>query len=99
VAQVTCIAVADELREEEVFACIVPAIQTQVSEEIALDIFNHCFERLAYYKAPGWLLFVESLPVTGTQKVIKHKIFSADIDPCKQQGVFDLRHLKKRTRY
>lgn len=99
VAQVTCIAVADELREEEVFACIVPAIQTQVSEEIALDIFNHCFERLAYYKAPGWLLFVESLPVTGTQKVIKHKIFSADIDPCKQQGVFDLRHFKKRTRY
>jgi crotonobetaine/carnitine-CoA ligase len=97
VAQVTCIAVTDELRDEEVFACIVPATQTQISEATALDIFNHCFARLAYYKAPGWLLFVESLPVTATQKVLKHKIFSADVDPRKQEGVYDLRRLKKRT--
>ena len=97
VAQVTCIAVTDELRDEEVFTCIVPATQTQTSEATALDIFNHCFNRLAYYKAPGWILFVESLPVTATQKVLKHKIFSADVDPRKQEGVFDLRHFKKRT--
>jgi len=38
-----------------------------------------------------------SLPVTATQKALKHKIFSADIDPRKQEGVFDLRRFKKRT--
>jgi len=97
VAQVTCIAVVDELRDEEVFACIVPATQVEINEATALDIFNHCFARLAYYKAPGWLLFVESLPVTGTQKVLKHKIFSADVDPRKQEGVYDFRRFKKRT--
>jgi len=96
VAQVACIAVADELREEEVFACIVLVTQIEVSEVTALDIFNHCFAGLAYYKAPGWLIFVESLPVTATQKVLKNKIFSADADPRKHEGVYDFRHLKKR---
>ena len=97
VSQVTCIAVSDELRDEEVFACIVPVTRIEPSEAIARDIFDHCFARLAYYKAPGWLLFVESLPVTGTQKVLKHKIFSDDVDPREQHGVCDFRRFKKRT--
>ena len=97
VSQVSCIAVPDELRDEEVFACVVPARQIETNETIARDIFNHCYARLAYYKVPGWLLFVESLPVTGTQKVLKHKIFSDEVDPRNQPGVWDFRRFKKRT--
>ena len=34
-----------------------------------------CFERLAYYKAPGWMHIVDTLPTTGTQKIQKHTIY------------------------
>jgi acyl-CoA synthetase (AMP-forming)/AMP-acid ligase II len=96
VGQVTCIAVTDELRDEEVFACIVPAAGVETNEMTAQTIFAYCFERLAYYKAPGWLLFVDALPVTGTQKVLKHKIFAEGVDPRQQGGVYDFRRFKKR---
>ena len=39
--------------------------------ELALSIFEHSLKLLAYYKAPGWILFVEELPKTGSQKIMK----------------------------
>ena len=45
-----------------------------------------CLERLAYFKAPGWVLFVESLPTTGTQKVQKTQIFPRGEDPAPAAG-------------
>ncbi len=96
VGQVAALAVADKLRDEEVFTCIVLAAGFEPNVETARAIFDDCFKQLAYYKAPGWLLFVESLPVTGTQKVVKHKIFAEDVDPTQISGVFDFRRLKKR---
>ena len=51
---------------------------------------------MAYFKAPGYVLFMDDLPVTGTQKVVKHKIFKPDIDPRNLAGVFNFTHLKKR---
>ena len=41
----------------------------------------HCNERLAYYKPPGWIHIVQSLPTTGTQKIQKHNIYPAGTDP------------------
>lgn len=96
VAQVAVLAVPDEVREEEVMACIVPSPGAMASETLARALFDWCHQRLAYYKAPGWLLFVDSLPTTGTQKIQKHQIFSKDIDPRKLPGAIDLRALKKR---
>ena len=43
--------------------------------EAAEALFEHCYERLAYYKAPGWLHIVDTLPTTGTQKIQKHTIY------------------------
>ena len=51
-----------------------------------MKIFQQAFDRMAYYKLPGWIVFVESLPVTGTQKVVKHRIFDGDEDPRKRPG-------------
>ena len=45
-----------------------------------------CLERLAYFKAPGWVLFVERLPTTGTQKVQKTQIFPRGEDPAPPPG-------------
>ena len=66
------------------------------AKEVAEILFNHALEKMAYFKAPGYILFMDDLPVTGTQKVVKHKIFEPDIDPRHLTGVFNFTHLKKR---
>ena len=45
------------------------------------ELMDWCLARLAYFKAPGWILFVERLPTTGTQKVQKTQIFPRGEDP------------------
>jgi len=97
VAQVAVLAVPDELREEEVMACVVPMPGIAPSPALADHIFAWCMERLAYYKAPGWILFLDRLPTTGTQKVQKTQIFPAGTDPRTQAGALDLRSRKKRA--
>ncbi len=96
VLQAAVMAVQDELREEEVLACIVLKRALPV-EQAAEALFQHCFERLAYYKAPGWVHIVDSLPTTGTQKIQKHTIFGPGVDPRSVPGIVDLRSRKRRT--
>jgi crotonobetaine/carnitine-CoA ligase len=55
-------------------------------------------ERLAYYKAPGWVHIVQSLPTTGTQKIQKHAVYPPGTDPRAHADVIDLRTLKRRQR-
>jgi crotonobetaine/carnitine-CoA ligase len=97
VAQVAVLAVPDELREEEVMACVVPMPDARPDAALADRLMGWCLERLAYFKAPGWILFVESLPTTGTQKVQKTQIFPRGEDPRRRPGALDLRARKKRT--
>ncbi|MFI5031982.1 MAG: AMP-binding protein [Reyranellales bacterium] len=95
VQQVAVMAVQDELRDEEVLACIVLK-RAMATEEAATALFHHCNERLAYYKPPGWIHIVESLPTTGTQKIQKHNIYPAGTDPRALPEIIDLRSLKRR---
>lgn len=96
VKQVSVLAVKDEVREEEVLACVVLA-QPQNDPGAARVLFDFCNERLAYYKAPGWIWFTDKLPTTGTQKIQKHEIFPGGTDPRQLEGMIDLRSLKRRT--
>jgi crotonobetaine/carnitine-CoA ligase len=96
VAQVAVIAVKDEVREEEVFACLVPMPGVSPDAALAEDIFAWANARLAYYKPPGWVLFLDRLPTTGTQKVQKTQIFPASEDPRTRPGAIDLRARKRR---
>ncbi len=97
VRQAAVMAVKDALREEEVLACVVLK-QPKPPEDIAQTLVQHCQERLAYYKAPGWIHVLESLPTTGTQKIQKHGIYPADTDPRTLAGIIDMRALKRRRR-
>jgi crotonobetaine/carnitine-CoA ligase len=63
---------------------------------LAERLFEWCMERVAYFKAPGWMLFLPALPTTGTQKIQKTQIFPRGADPRRQPGVLDLRERKKR---
>lgn len=96
VKQVSVLAVKDEVREEEVLACVVLA-QPQEHAGAARALFDFCNERLAYYKPPGWFWFTDKLPTTGTQKIQKHEIFPAGSDPRQLEGMIDLRALKRRA--
>jgi crotonobetaine/carnitine-CoA ligase len=96
VAQVAVLAVPDEVREEEVMACVVPMAGAAAGAALAERLVDWCLERLAYFKAPGWVLFVPSLPTTGTQKVQKTQIFPRGEDPRRRPGALDLRAKKKR---
>jgi crotonobetaine/carnitine-CoA ligase len=98
VAQVAVIAAPDEIREEEVMACVVPMSGVAGDRKLAEDLMARCQEKLSYYKAPGWWLFVDSLPTTGTQKVQKTQIFPPGADPREEKGVLDFRDRKKRRK-
>ncbi len=96
VGQIAILAVPDEKAGEEIFACVVPASGHAADHGLAEDIVNYCTERLAYYKAPGWMLFLDRMPVTATQKINKAQIFAPGLDARTLVGVMDLRSMKKR---
>ena len=96
VAQAAVLAVPDEVREEEVMACIVPLPGVTADAALADRLVDWCLERLAYFKAPGWILFLDRLPTTGTQKVQKAQIFPRGDDPRRREGVIDRRQRKRR---
>jgi crotonobetaine/carnitine-CoA ligase len=97
VAQIAVLPVADELRDEEVLAAVVPAAGWDRTPETAQAIVEAGREYLAYHKLPGWVVFVDDLPKTGTQKIQKGLIFPDGQDPRAHPGAVDLRALKKRT--
>ena len=97
VAQAAVIGVPDDLREQEVFACIVVMPEVNADGAMAKALFDWCMARLAYYKAPGYVLFRESLPRTGTQKVQKTLIFEPAAAPTTEPGCIELRSAKRRT--
>ena len=94
VAQAAVIAVPDALRDEEVMACVVLREKQLAGRDTAVSIQDWCLERLAYFKAPGHVAFVDSLPVTATNKVQKAKLADFAFNPA---DTFDLRERKKRT--
>src|SRR5688572_4522447 len=91
VAQVAVIAVPDAVRDEEVMACVVLKDVSR-NRETALSIQDWCLERLSYFKAPGHIAFVDSLPTTATNKVQKAKLADFTFDES-----FDLRERKRRN--
>lgn len=92
---VAVIGAPDELRDEEIMACVIPRAGRDA--RTAAAVFDHAKTRLAYYKWPGWIAFVDDLPRTGTEKVRKGLIFPGVDDPRAAPDVFDMRPLKKRT--
>ena len=92
---VVAVAVApmpDPLRGEEVFACIVT--NADATEALAQGIASWCVERLAYYKAPGFIAFVPELPLTATQKIQRGELRA--LVASVQATAHDTRALKRR---
>ena len=61
--------VPDDLRGEEVFACLVPHGPIADADAAAREIVAWALTQLAYYKPPGYIAFVEAIPITSTNKI------------------------------
>lgn len=89
--------VEDEIRGEEVMACIELKQNEAATLETAEAIFDACRERLAYYKAPGYISFVSELPLTSSQKVKRGEVKKECRERLQAGDCFDLRHKKRRN--
>ena len=87
--------VADPLREQEVACLVVPAAGVAPA-----DLFEQLFalaqDELAYFKAPGWFAAVDSLPLTGTQKLQRGALQAQLHSMLEGELLVDFRHRKSR---
>lgn len=98
--QVAVTAVPDEIRGDEVIACVILSGGSKDGLQTAQQIQEHARKSLAYYKLPGYIVFLESLPLTASNKPQRAELkklareIVANIDS--HSGCFDLRALKKK---
>jgi acyl-CoA synthetase (AMP-forming)/AMP-acid ligase II len=94
--------VDDEIRGEEVFALVklaaAPPVDIQAARHLAERIASACSERLAYYKVPGYVAFVDTLPVTATQKLQRGETRRAAQTALGAPDTIDLREFKGKLR-
>ncbi len=97
VSQAAAIAVPDDLRDEEIMACIVPMPGQSPDETLARAVQEWCLSRLAYFKAPAWIVFRENLATGTSAKLLKRTLFPEGMDPRDDDEAIDLRASKKRS--
>ncbi len=92
VAAVGVAAVPDEMRGDEVCACVV---SSRTAAELAPELVQHCLSRLAYYKAPGYVAVIDGLPLTATEKVQRAELKSLAADLVSSGSCVDTRDMKR----
>ena len=89
--------VYDELRGEEVSACIILSENVPAGQETAEKIFTFCKDRMIYYKVPGYYLFLSELPISATQKIQRGEVKKLAGVLVENNECTDLRKLKVRN--
>ncbi|MGK6310333.1 AMP-binding protein [Variovorax sp. DT-64] len=91
-------ATPDPVRGDEVLACVVLRDEVDASERgrIAGSIVEHALAQLAYYKAPGYVAFVDALPLTASQKIQRGQLRELAQALPGQPHCIDTRAMKKR---
>ena len=51
------------------------------------DIKDFCKDRIARYKVPKYIFFVDEFPLTGSGKIQKFKLKEMSVELCKQRGI------------
>jgi acyl-coenzyme A synthetase/AMP-(fatty) acid ligase len=98
IANCAVTAVPDELRGDEVFAMVIADQGVEDTGLLSQQIFQHCMQSLAYFKAPGYLAFVDALPLTASNKVSRHEVREMALEYIRSSQAIDLRAGKKRPR-
>jgi acyl-coenzyme A synthetase/AMP-(fatty) acid ligase len=63
---------------------------------MAEEIVRWCLEQMAYYKAPGWIGFVDQLPLTATEKIQRGGLKDLVAELMREGSFHDMRALKRR---
>lgn len=71
VREVAVIGVASDIGEDEVLAVIAPASGHAIEPAAMIEFLR---PRLAYYMIPRYIRFIDELPKTPTQKILKHQL-------------------------
>jgi crotonobetaine/carnitine-CoA ligase len=81
-----CVAVPDEIREEEIKAYVVPA--DPAAPPSPTELADFCSTRLARFKIPRYWQFCEALPMTPSERVAKGELLARHADD-PLRGCFD----------
>lgn len=98
VAEAGVVAAPDEIRGDEVFACIRPkggSVDSGDVQSLAEDLVRYCLKRLAYFKAPGYVAFVDALPHTTTEKLDRAALKSLAADLRERGDCLDTCSMKR----
>ncbi|HEY0294712.1 MAG TPA: AMP-binding protein [Bordetella sp.] len=99
VKAVAVAAVPDAIRGDEVLACIVPETtpaSREAMEAAARELVTWSLGELAYYKVPGYVAFVDALPLTPTNKIQRGEMKKLAPELVGQPACVDTTALKKR---
>ncbi|MGE0804111.1 MAG: AMP-binding protein [Burkholderiaceae bacterium] len=91
-------ATPDPVRGDEVLACVVTHEPVADADRAALaaSIVEHALAQLAYYKAPGYVAFVEALPLTVSQKIQRGELKQMAHELPGRECCVDVRSMKRR---
>ncbi|MDE0244259.1 MAG: AMP-binding protein [Gammaproteobacteria bacterium] len=98
VAEAGVVAAPDEIRGDEVFACIRRkrgSADSGDAQSLAEELVRYCLKRLAYFKAPGYVAFVDALPHTTTEKLDRAALKLLAADLLDRADCLDTRALKR----
>jgi acyl-CoA synthetase (AMP-forming)/AMP-acid ligase II len=90
--------VPDDIRGDEVMACVIPANDAARDQQAAEHIVSTALETLAYFKVPGYIAFTDTLPLTASEKPKRGDIKALAVTMLQSGKCYDVRHLKQRQR-
>ena len=93
------VAAPDDVRGDEVAVFIIldPSVGNVTADESkANEIVAWALQQMAYFKVPGWIAFVDQLPLTATQKILRGELKKLLSSTLEENAFIDTRHLKKR---
>lgn len=98
VSEVIATAVPDDIRGDEVAACIVLKSGEAPDEALARAIVSHGLANLAYFKCPGYIVFCDELPKTASNKPRRADVKTLARERVANGDCYDTTHLKKRRK-
>ena len=78
------VAISSPRYGEDVAAFVVPHSGSEITRE---DVRDFCKDKIARYKIPRYVFFVDEYPLTGSGKIQKFKLREMALEMCKEQGI------------
>jgi acyl-coenzyme A synthetase/AMP-(fatty) acid ligase len=94
VAGCVVVPVPDEIRGDEVMAMVKTSSGAN-DEKTAREIFDFVMKNLAYFKTPGFISFVQSIPMTASEKINRGEAKRIGRDLHERGACFEFTALKK----